>query len=523
MIQGSNANFKVMDTSTLISHSANHDANNLFYHAIKTLNWGVIKKYLKNGADINGSLVSSGPQAGYTALHLACMEKHQYKALKLLQMFSPDVNVVADDGTQPIHIACLFRNEKIFCKLLDAGANVEAELTQDHLKNFKYFVWSDDFNGKMTLLTFAVLNDRFEYIETLLKHNANIKVTSTNKKTLSMYAVEHNSFCSFNFIMSKLNDRELINARDNNDKHVVLHYILDADKYGGFRFDEKQQWHKDDHLHALDALIHASVDIHATVKGDRSTLFINVAAYRGCYEIVQLLQAYYAFAGKSRNLFYATRLVEDLDKYFRKHKNLFGNNYSRDKIDSQRQSNLESILTELVSRCTFGLPALKKEKKVMKRLMVKNCEIINVVCNHVIYFIHGTLKKTIITFGNQSMTLYDLAVKVFNKKTLLRLVRNENFIIAFKDVYEKMKSYGIRNEEFLVMLALRIEKGQIRIELLKKVKEIAQLTEAIPLPYEIILEIIEFLENENLEILINAFDAQFQSLQQSYTSFLLKN
>ncbi|KAH0546755.1 hypothetical protein KQX54_014697 [Cotesia glomerata] len=457
MIQGSNANFKVMDTSTLISHSANHDANNLFYHAIKTLNWGVIKKYLKNGADINGSLVSSGPQAGYTALHLACMEKHQYKALKLLQMFSPDVNVVADDGTQPIHIACLFRNEKIFCKLLDAGANVEAELTQDHLKNFKYFVWSDDFNGKMTLLTFAVLNDRFEYIETLLKHNANIK------------------------------------------------------------------WHKDDHLHALDALIHASVDIHATVKGDRSTLFINVAAYRGCYEIVQLLQAYYAFAGKSRNLFYATRLVEDLDKYFRKHKNLFGNNYSRDKIDSQRQSNLESILTELVSRCTFGLPALKKEKKVMKRLMVKNCEIINVVCNHVIYFIHGTLKKTIITFGNQSMTLYDLAVKVFNKKTLLRLVRNENFIIAFKDVYEKMKSYGIRNEEFLVMLALRIEKGQIRIELLKKVKEIAQLTEAIPLPYEIILEIIEFLENENLEILINAFDAQFQSLQQSYTSFLLKN
>lgn len=67
MIQGSNASFKVMDTSTITSHSANLDADNRFYHAIKTWNWGVIRKFLKNGADINGSLVSSGPQAGYTA------------------------------------------------------------------------------------------------------------------------------------------------------------------------------------------------------------------------------------------------------------------------------------------------------------------------------------------------------------------------------------------------------------------------------------------------------------------------
>ncbi|KAG8041652.1 hypothetical protein G9C98_002945 [Cotesia typhae] len=134
---------------------------NRFFEAVKSWNWKLIDKFVNNGANINACLVITGPQAGSTALHFACIDDDDDKALKLLEDYEVNVNSVGDDGAQPLYLACLLGHERIVNVLLDSDANPDVEFSKKIHEKYAEFGerWSDDFGGKMTLLTFVVINN----------------------------------------------------------------------------------------------------------------------------------------------------------------------------------------------------------------------------------------------------------------------------------------------------------------------------------------------------------------------------
>ncbi|CAG5088823.1 Protein of unknown function [Cotesia congregata] len=52
----------------------------------------------------NAPIETTGPFAGYTALHIACMDGDEELIRLLVEDYHANVNAVADDGTQPIQL-----------------------------------------------------------------------------------------------------------------------------------------------------------------------------------------------------------------------------------------------------------------------------------------------------------------------------------------------------------------------------------------------------------------------------------
>ncbi|CAG5093886.1 Protein of unknown function [Cotesia congregata] len=197
--------------------------------------------------DVNQPIITTGEFAGFTALHVACMENEIELVRLLIENYGADVNATAADGTQPILLACFYEKcHDDLCEypensttgiLAHAKANNDIEFGQEILsKHFKNRHWYNDFGDKIPLVAYLVLNDESEKADFFKECNVNI-ISLTNKSLL-MYLVEMDRSFTIEklmlFVKDPLLKDKLINHRDDYDV-PLSHYPFHPKKYGNFR------------------------------------------------------------------------------------------------------------------------------------------------------------------------------------------------------------------------------------------------------------------------------------------------
>ncbi|XP_044590433.1 BCL-6 corepressor-like protein 1 [Cotesia glomerata] len=142
----------------------------MMYRCIKDHQFDYIKLLLENGMDVNQPIITTGEFAGYTALHVACMEDDSELVRLLVENYGADVNAMAADGTQPILLACFYEKchddlcecseESTTGILAHAKANNDIEFGPEILsKHFKNRHWYTDFGDKIPLVAYLIFND----------------------------------------------------------------------------------------------------------------------------------------------------------------------------------------------------------------------------------------------------------------------------------------------------------------------------------------------------------------------------
>lgn len=473
------------------------------YELFETEKWQEIKNFLDNTAnfDVNAALVTSGPLAGYTALHLACLKRNPNVLIQLINDHNADVHVTADDGAQPIHLVSSFGLGFVNRILLDKGADVNAKVTKDIRSKYKEFQkWSNEFGDTVSLLTFALYNFASDVANTLLDYDVDVTAVSLNNKTLLMYALEQRDYSVAMKIADTMtaSNPELINARDNAGWHA-FHYLLDKRKYGTFRYDEGELMTTEEKGKVVKKLIEAGADIDATIHGDPDTLLFNMAAYRACYPILKQLMPHCTSLKGSKALSIATRQPDDQEGYLQVLYD-YPNDFSLVQLEKDIQQCDGLVLTDLVNRRTFGLYVPSEEKKSMDQLIANQSSLKEFVDNYKKKFIHGYLKNQIIYYDDKNTTLYEVLMRAFDKRLVKVMIKDEKLVEAVKSLISN------ENRSYLVdLLVKEIERAGKRNKLMEDVKKIPQLKDCILLPYEIVLDIIDYLENDNLKVFISAF------------------
>ncbi|XP_044585387.1 uncharacterized protein LOC123265633 [Cotesia glomerata] len=459
--------------------------------------WNVIDQFVAKGGDINASLRKTGPQAGYTALHFAFLSKNDTFNLEILEKwiktYGANVNCVGADGAQPIHLACLKGNSYEVGMLLKSGADANAEFTKELVEKYessKDWKWSDEFN-KMTLFVFYSINVDFCILRTLLRYSVNVGITGKNNKTLLMHGAEIASMKHLNLFTEEWGNKckpEFINARDDYGRHAI-HYLLPNEKFGEFRYART-----DPIYHLLWELMEAGADINAMIDNDPDTLLLNRVAYRCEYDTLEgFLKLLYPYPAEGRPLHYCMipvdpeKFVEDSD--------------DRRTFEIERNRCFKLILETYTLRREFGIFVHEEDIKLMDQLIAKDTEVRKLV-EDIQEDVINTYK--IIPFSD-SMTVYDLVIKVFNKRSLKLLVKNDKRVQDYADFFRS--NFGKQYDHFWLFLAMsgKIQDAYKRRKIMEKVEEISQLKKVIPLPYEVILMIIEYFDNDNLKNFVNSF------------------
>ncbi|XP_044593593.1 uncharacterized protein LOC123271353 [Cotesia glomerata] len=437
-----------------------------FSDAVKNWNWDLIDRFIVNGSDINKSLIPTGPLAGYTALYFAAMEDRGECATKLLRIYKVSANSVGANGAQPIHLACLLGSLKVLAIFLESGANFNAEFTKElREKYIDYFKnWSDDFGGKMTLLTFVVLNNKFALARYLLEYGADFKIRGRKNKTLLMYAIENDDDYIALVLLRKIAAcREIMDARDDDGLHAV-HYLL---------FDHKIA--KDQ---ILLYLIESGADVNATIDGDPDTMLLNMAARSHRLEFLKkLLDLKLPVSKKSKVLFNATSGSEEIE---------------------QRKC-VEFVLENLIIRRKFGLFVPEEETKFMDQLVASDVGVKKFVNKFAKKFVNSSLKNQKINCEDGDMSVYEFVKKVLDDRALKLLVKDEKLVEGFREFVRIRATQKKKTYEIFKIVFDKFEKAYERRKILEKVQKIQGLRQAIPLPYEIVLYIIEFVDNWSLQ------------------------
>ncbi|XP_074115641.1 uncharacterized protein LOC141538180 [Cotesia typhae] len=291
---------------------------------------------------------------------------------------------------------------------------------------------------------------------------------------------------------------ELLNARDKAGWHA-FHYVLDKRNYGTFRFDEGGLVNTENKGKVVKKLIEAGADIDATIHGDPDTLLFNMAAYRAYYPILKQLLPHCTSLKGSKALSIAIRQPDDQKGYLQALYD-YPNDFSLIQLEKDIQQCDELVLTDLVNRRTFGLYVPPEEKKRMDQLIATESSLKEFVDNYKKKFIHGYLKNHIIYYDDKNTTLYEVLMRAFDKRLVKAMIKDEKLVEAVKSLISN------ENRSYLVdLLVKEIERAEKRNKLMEDVKKIPQLKNCLPLPYEVVLDIIDFLENDDVKVFINAF------------------
>ncbi|CAG5089070.1 Protein of unknown function [Cotesia congregata] len=494
--------------------------NSLMYQAIgdKLKN---LKLLLENGMDVNEPMITTGEFAGFTALHVACMTSCDDLVELLVNDYKADVNAMAADGTQPIHLACFYlpldsilgitRERELGFKkiktLVKANANVDAEFGLEIFsKHIKYREWCPDFGDKIPLVVYTVIDDKTSIIHHL--KNVNLDIISLANKTLLMYAVEKTCYSHIPAIMSNVEDPELIdkliNHRDNDDVPLT-HYPLHPKIYGKFRYHKAMMSYilfiEPEFISILSSL---GVDMYALINNDPATFLPNLSAYRSCPTLLEHSLPYYTSMSLSRVLYYATLPIDEESKH------LVSYDSERERLDdleSIRENRKYCIiiaLRDLVFRVAFRLPVPEQEIKLMDELIASDENLRKIVNNYKANFIEKELQDRFIEFGDNKITIHDFLMQIFDNKKLKILAREENLLDSLYQVFH-VDFHDRSFQKFYHPIKIRIEDAMERLRLFENLKKISSLRKAIPLPFEVVLEIVEYLKNKHLNVFIKAF------------------
>ncbi|CAG5077051.1 Similar to RF_0381: Putative ankyrin repeat protein RF_0381 (Rickettsia felis (strain ATCC VR-1525 / URRWXCal2)) [Cotesia congregata] len=467
----------------------------------------------------NAPIETTGPFAGYTALHIACMEGNIEFVKLLVVDYHANVNAVADDGAQPIHLACFFESEipwGIIDILITAGAKINAEIDQKlFTKYMKRDTWRNDFGNKISLFAFSLIygNSMFLMLPlSFIKDKASLKVKSLKNKTLLMYAIESEEHAIALLLIQKVQDHEWINARDSNGYHVT-HYILDPKNLENDRHLDNHHESLSDRVTAelIRILLKAGADVNATINNDPNTLLLNIAACKHFPLTLDNLLPYYYNISKSRALHYVLRPL------------------TTPETESSNNENIKCIkliLRDLITRRTFGLFVPEDEKMLMDKLIAKNIYFREYAHTYEQNIIQGELKTRVLKYDDKSITYYEFIKSCFNDKQLRLIVKNKSLIDAFKNTFPnpnisffsnkffdkpELQSHPMEYYDeadyffFWKQISIRIEKASRRLEQLEALERVENLCKAIPLPYELVITIVEYINYQDFKNFIQAF------------------
>ncbi|CAG5073761.1 Similar to Caspase-1 (Spodoptera frugiperda) [Cotesia congregata] len=357
----------------------------------------------------NAPIKTTGPFAGYTALHIAY------------------VNAVADDGSQPIHFACLFEMPLgLIDILLEAGANVDAEISQKlFVKYIRWKRWYNAFGNEMTLLTFSILYDFNDlFVIRLIKGKANLKVKSLENKTLLMYAIDLEKNTIARSLIEEVKDHEWINACDNCG-YPATHYRLYPNNVGTDLYFDSGSALRDDSTSAvlIRELLVAGTDVNATINNDPSTQLINIAARKCFPETLRQLLPYHDNTSKSTALHYLLRPLKTR---------------KRESISCGKMTCIELILKDLLYRRTFGLFVPEDEKILMDKLIAEDIYFRELGHIYEQNIIQGELKEKVLK--------YDVATRDHSENDSLFIAvmshGGKNTIYAKDEVYDSEKLWS---------------------------------------------------------------------------------
>ncbi|XP_044591783.1 uncharacterized protein LOC123269921 isoform X1 [Cotesia glomerata] len=504
--------------------TASTTSNSQMYQAVQDHKLEDIKLLLENGKDVNEPIITTGEFAGFTALHVACMDTghNDYEVVDLLvNKCKADVNVMAADGTQPIHLACFYETPdgaledrfKQFVSfkitiLVKANANVNTEFGQEvfskHVKDMK---WCPDFGDKMPLVAYTIIYDKPSIIFHLKK--INVDIISLTNKTLLMYAVENECYAHISIIMSNVEDPELmdklINHRDNDDVPLT-HYPFHPKKYGKFRYHYMTMF-ADLYMNPtfIFDLSSWGADMYALINNDPATFLPNLSAYKSCPMLLEYSLPYYTSMSLSKVLYYATLPIDERPEHSVCYDTEVQRNNYLAQIRENREDCIAIALKDLVFRVAFRLPVPEGEIKLMDELIASDGNLREIANDYKINFIEKELKDHFIEFDDNKMTMYDFLMQVFDDKKLKFLARKENLLHALDEVFNLTSDDYSFYESYYNPIKNRIKDAKERLRLLEKLKKISSLRKAIPLPFEVVLEIVGNLNNKHLNVFIKAF------------------
>ncbi|CAD6217124.1 GSCOCG00004682001-RA-CDS, partial [Cotesia congregata] len=487
--------------------------NSLMYQAIEDHKLEDIKLLLENGIDVNEPIITTGEFAGFTALHVACMKGKNHLVELLVNDYKADVNAMATDGTQPIHLACFYEPisetnpwqpepvvGSIIKSLVKANANVDAEFGQEIFsKHVKDREWCPDFGDKMPIVAYTVIYDKPSIINHLKK--VNLDIISRTNKTLLMYAVEKECVHYNSYMMSNVDDPwlrdKLINHRDNDDVPLT-HYLLHPKKYGIFRYQDSTVFYGYDIDSKLICnFVSWGADMYALINDDPATFLPNLSAYRSLPTLMKYSLPYYTSMSLLRVLYYASLPIDEMSDHlvcvqiirseFERHDYL-------EQIRENREVCIEIALSDLIFRSTFRLPVLEEEIKLMDELISSDENLRWIVDNYKKNFIGKVLQDHFIEFSDNKMTMYDFFMQVFDDKKLKFLAREEDLLDALDNIVLRQNDDFSRfYEAYRNPIKIRIKDAKERLRLLENLKKISSLRKAIPLPFELVLDIVEYL------------------------------
>ncbi|XP_044598440.1 uncharacterized protein LOC123274781 [Cotesia glomerata] len=494
--------------------------NSLMYQAIEDDKLEDLKLLLENGMNVNEPIITTGEFAGFTALHVACMKNKDHVVEILVNDYKADVNAMAADGTQPIHLACFYEplNEssnwspqpELGSKikiLVKANANVDAAFGQEIFsKHIKYREWCPDFGDKMPLVAYTVIYDKPSIIHHLKK--VNLDIISLTNKTLLMYAVENDRILYISDIMSNVKDPELmdklINHRDNDDVPLT-HYPFHPKKNGKFLYNITVFYGYYIQSTFISDLSSWGADIYALINNDPATFLPNLLAYRSCPMLLEDSLPYYTSMPLSRVLYYATLPIDEKSEHLVCGDPKIEPMVYLGQIREHRENCIAIALKDLVFRGTFRLPIPEEEIELMDELIASDENLREIVNDYKRNFIEKELQDRYIVFGDNKMTMYDFLVQVFDYKKLKFLAREENLLDALHQVFGLDFDDYCFYEIYYNPIKIRIKDAKERLRHLENLKKVSSLREAIPLPFELILDIVEYLNNKHLDVFIKAF------------------
>ncbi|XP_044591632.1 uncharacterized protein LOC123269835 isoform X2 [Cotesia glomerata] len=498
--------------------------NSLMYQAIEEDKLEDLKLLLENGINVNEPIITTGEFAGFTALHVACMKNKDHLVELLVNDYKADVNSMAADGTQPIHLACFYEpiseadpwepgpvvGSKIK-SLVKANANVDAEFGEEIFsKHVKDREWCPDFGEKMPLAAYTVIYDKPSIINHLKK--VNLDIISRTNQTLLMYAVEKECPHYNSYIMSNIDDPwlrdKLINHRDNDDVPLT-HYPFHPKMYGKFRFHDSMIFYGfyiDSTF--ISNFVSWGADMYALINNDPATFLPHLSAYRGLPTLLKYLLPYYTSMSLSRVLYYASLPIDEMSEHLvciQKIRSEYERHDYLCQIRGNREFCIVIALRDLVFRVAFRLPVPEQEIKLMNELIASHENLRKIVDDYRMNFIEKELQKRFIEFGDNKMTMYDFFMQVFDCRKLKVLARDENLLDALDKFFNLDFYNNCLFQTYDDPIKIRIGDAKRRLRLLENLKKISSLREAIPLPFELVLDIVEYLNNKHLNVFITAF------------------
>ncbi|KAH0552696.1 hypothetical protein KQX54_014187 [Cotesia glomerata] len=452
-------------------------------HALRDNDINNFEEILNDGFDVNQVLPGFNYRE-YVLLHLACIFNKVAIIDILINKYQADVNLVTKYGAQPIHLTiliCMDGDCEAIRLLLEAGADPNAEFTFEMISVLvTNYSWPDEFGDKLSFASYAAVEDKTELFELLTNYGADVTVRTKDNKTLLMVALENENYRTARVIVDKfLNSYpELINVRDNQDKNILDYVFNDRVclKYRYKNYDER-------------------------MNNDGYTELCNTASYRGVSQLVSNLLRCNPSRTGSKALSNALLPIRDTDNLFYWYSFYPEEEIETIKLEIERRklNTVDCILWDLRIRREFRLFVPKEEIFKMDELISSSSDYRKKIQDFECKVIYGLLKETVFKYGKKRETLYNLAAKIFNDRTVKPLAKSNKLIKCLNKYQPRDGTLQIIVDQ----MRIRLDSVNKRIRLLEESKKLSKINCIIPLPYEIILDIYEYLSNYELRNFID--------------------